>query len=814
MKMKEDNPQPLTVPPLMGRMGLRPNKGGVSQEAISPRLSNEYKERICKALDTPEDHWGQEILERPEGPTYENMKDLISPIMYGVNMAVNGSFLTDTGVYYIPFGQPETLTKLGDVALTVADGSQIISNRVNTLSTRIFVGAKGEEQFGSCLANLSTPVLYRKYLPILELDYVDHEGVQYHQESFATFIPGTNILASFVEITAIPGNSANPSATIQIEVCDNNNLRLEGNQLLDDRGQTHIYFSPGCTFYNTILTYPLNFEKEGSYTVYFIRPVTPTENAPKLIANQTSHLKARAASVNYWEKRLSESRCFFVPEDRVMDAQHSLIIQNLLMTWRYSLGNGYQAFYQPESSGTVSSLGRFGFTSVYRQALQDLLPISKGMNRRSWEYGEKLSHSADYYWLTRDVSLIKENREVYIKIAEDLAAQHAKDPNHLLERQQYSSDVKDYVYGLHQNAMAVYGLQSMVSVWNEIGDHELVDRFGPISEAFRKALEKAVQKSAAILPDGSLFTPVYLLGEEEKAYEHLSATYLGSYWNLVAQFAFGALLYPPGSKEAKATLQYLYKHGSRLLGQLKVRDGAINNVYAVEQAKFLADNDQPDQLVLSFYGHLAHGMTRNTHIGGEAANVGPLACKWPKQLGGRGKGKINENWAGEVDAELKNRSSFEEGWALDEYYRGIYLSPNSANNSFFLKLLRLMLIHEITNQKGEPQSLQLGFFTPRAWLEDGKRIQVFDAPTLFGSLSYEIQSHINRNEVEVYLEPPVRDKADSLRLRLRVPTGNRLTRVRVNGHPHEKFEAATETIDLSGINVRMRILAYYEAEKA
>ncbi len=784
-------------PPQAKRIGLRPSAIGFPPGTERPILTEEYKSSVCQALATPQDVWGQQVIDRPEGPTYDNMKDYFTPIMYAINGADNGSFMTDTGVYYIPFGQPKPPTGLGDVALTVADGSQIISNRTGGISTRIYVGANGKELFGSCLANLGTPELYKEYLPILELNYRDYEGVQYHQESLATYLPGTDILASFVEITADPGQSGLQSTTIRIQVCDNNNLRQDGNQLFDDQGRSYIYFSPGCTFYNTDLTYKFNFDNEGPHTVYLVRLVTPAQNTPKLNADQEGQQRARAESTAYWENRLAEGNLFHVPENLVMDAQRNLLIQDLLMTWRYSLGNAYQAFYQPESNSTVAILGRYGFTDIYRQSLKDLLPMSKGANRRSWEFGEKLTHAADYYRLTGDASLILENMETHIAFADDLATQHANDPNHLLERQQYSSDVKSSVYGLHQIGTAVYGLQSIVSVWKELGEDKLADKYGPIAENFRKYYDEAVAKSSTILPDGSLFTSVSLLDKEEP-YTHLAATYLGSYWNLVAHYAYAAHLYAPGSPEAQATLQYLYNHGSRLLGQIKVRDGAINDVYAVKHAKFLADNDQPDQLILSFYGHLAHAMTRNTFISGESANVGPLASKWPLQFG-----------ACEIGAPC-TPPSFEEGWAPDEYYRGIYLSPNSANNAFSLQILRLMLINEVTNHKGEPQILQLGFATPRAWLEQGKRIQVYDAPTLFGPVTYTMISNIEQDEVLVDLEVPSRTKIGSIQLRLRVPAGKQLTNVIVNGHPHAKLDLDTETIDLTGMKGKMKIRASFK----
>jgi hypothetical protein len=54
------------------------------------------------------------------------------------------------------------------------------------------------------------------------------------------------------------------------------------------------------------------------------------------------------------------------------------------------------------------------------------------------------------------------------------------------------------------------------------------------------------------------------------------------------------------------------------------RMSGTDQVYGVNMSRFLAAQDQPDQLVLSLYGQLAAVMTPNTFVAGEAASVAPL----------------------------------------------------------------------------------------------------------------------------------------------------------------------------------------------
>src|SRR6185437_1011410 len=153
----------------------------------------------------------------------------------------------------------------------------------------------------------------------------------------------------------------------------------------------------GATYSDGNLLYNVALNGNSDNSVYLVRINEASADAPNVVADAAGYQQALSETTDYWNGRLSQGATFDVPEPLVMNAQRNLLIQNLLMTWRYSIGNAYEAFYQPESSGTVGTLGAYGFTDVYGAALDSLLPLSKGANRRNWEEGEKLLHAADYY---------------------------------------------------------------------------------------------------------------------------------------------------------------------------------------------------------------------------------------------------------------------------------------------------------------------------------------------------------------------------------------------------------------------------------
>ena len=69
---------------------------------------------------------------------------------------------------------------------------------------------------------------------------------------------------------------------------------------------------------------------------------------------------ARELQTRYWEGRLAEGTVLEVPEQRVMDAQRAILVQNLALTWRYSVGNAYEQFSFPEGVDVAQVTSSYG----------------------------------------------------------------------------------------------------------------------------------------------------------------------------------------------------------------------------------------------------------------------------------------------------------------------------------------------------------------------------------------------------------------------------------------------------------------------
>jgi hypothetical protein len=727
-----------------------------------------YAQRVARALRAKEDVWGNELLARPEGPTFAGARRYLSPLLLA--KAAKGARLTDSGVHYVPFSGQVGGSGVGSMALHVADGSQIVSQRASGRSLAVGVGTGGRERYGSCLGRLAPIALGGGYLPILQTRYVDAHGVRYDQESFAVRIPQTRSLVSFVQLTADARDSISRSAALRFTSSEPG-LAHDAERLA--RGdKTYLVFAPGGRVEGSSVTYDV--PAGDTRTVYVAWLNSPAPAQP-IALDRDAYERAKGVLSEYWNRRLAEAMTIEVPERRVLDAQRSLLIQNLALAWRYSVGNPYQQFSFPEGIDVAQVLSAYGFSEVARAILVESLstPLTRYPN---WKMGQKLVGSALHHRLFRDRSYIDRAGPILRGYVDELGRQIMTNRRGILNRERYSSDIPDLVYGLHSQAVVWQGLRGMAKVWEETGRESLATTSRRLADRLEAGLRTAVRESQRMLPDGSLFVPVRLL-DGEQPYESVTESRSGAYWNLVAPYALASGLFAPGSPEAEGAIRYMLGHGSRLLGL--VRAGAfslyglepayprsgVNPVYGLNAGRLLADGDRPDQLVLSLYGQLAAGMAPGTFVSGEGLSVAPL----------RG-----------------------------EYYRSMYLPPNGASNGSFLETLRLMLVHETRDRAGAPQGLELAFATPRAWLEPGKEIAVRSAPTSFGHVSFSIVS--GDNSLRAWIDVPSRSRPRTLELRLRAPRGNRIAGVSVNGRAHPRFDARTETIDLSGLSGRLNLI--------
>jgi hypothetical protein len=121
----------------------------------------------------------------------------------------------------------------------------------------------------------------------------------------------------------------------------------------------------------------------------------------------------------------------------------------------------------------------------------------------------------------------------------------------------------------------------------------------------------------------------------------------------------------------------------------------------------------------------------------------------------------------------------------------------------FLERFRMMLVME------QRDRLWLAPATPRAWLEQGKKIAVRHAPTHFGTVDYEIVSDVAHGRITAALKLPARKAPEAVLLRLRHPAAMPIRHVAVNGKDWPDFDAAKETVRLRGLKDAITVEVRY-----
>jgi hypothetical protein len=207
----------------------------------------------------------------------------------------------------------------------------------------------------------------------------------------------------------------------------------------------------------------------------------------------------------------------------------------------------------------------------------------------------------------------------------------------------------------------------------------------------------------------------------------------------VIPYALESHVLDPAPEKAAWILDYLQQHGGLAMGMIRFHQKSglfanqrgVDDLYSLGYADELLRRDRVDRALVSFYGKLAQGLTRDTFIGGEASGLEPL----------------------------------------DQHGRGLYLPPNSAGNGLFLWILRNLLVQDWdADDDGKPDTLRLLFATPRPWMDQGKVIKLHRAPTAFGEVSLEVHSRLEQGEIVVRAVLPPRP-AKRILLRARVPAG-------------------------------------------
>ena len=678
-------------------LGVATRHAHAASATCAPRgATAAYTSSVQQAVSSGRDLWGGRLLRAPGGPTLAGARRFLAPLTGG--MQWQGRPLTSSGSYYVPLSFPFTSYGSTVFALHVADGSEIVTRRVGGPSLSVYVGS-GSERYGSCSARLHPAQLAEGYLPVLQTSYTDAKGVRYSQESFvgrAYGAYGARSVISFVRLV-VDASASSSGATVRLAPW--RRLTHSAPDRLALGAQTRLIVSDGAEFVDGVVRYHV---PAGETQTIYLEWLNAPSDARYVHANAATYDTARATVVKFWQDRLDAGATFDVPEPAVEDAERGVLTQLIAFGWRYSIGNPYEELSYAESLDAAEVAAEYGYGSVAKSIIELSLQRMRLRPSRftAFRGGHILTTAAAYYRLTRDRAFLKSETPALAGIVARIAARqrHKGPAKGRLVPEPLSTDLESHdVDSVPGQIEAIEGLLAIGRAWSSRGDSAQAARARTLAVSIDHALRPAVTHASVHMHDGSLFVPDQLT-TRQPPFKRLTDSRDGSYWNLVMPYAFASGWFPVHSSASRGVLRYLLGHGARILGVPRtyartvygdVPGAGLAQVYGLSTSRFLADNDEPDQLVLSLYGMIAAGMTAGTYVSGEAISVLPV------------KGAFD---------------------------RSMFMPPNSGSNASYLETLRELLIHERRGRLGAPAGLDLAFSTPRAWLADGQEIDVQRCP--------------------------------------------------------------------------------------
>lgn len=84
--------------------------------------------------------------------------------------------------------------------------------------------------------------------------------------------------------------------------------------------------------------------------------------------------------------------------------------------------------------------------------------------------------------------------------------------------------------------------------------------------------------------------------------------------------------------------------------------------------------------------------------------------------------------------------------------------------------------------------------TPRRWLEPGQIIELKNAATIYGKLSYVLRHGDEPNTIHASIHLPMQNKPEKVWLFVRAPFNRPIRSVEINGQEWNKWDQEKETI--------------------
>jgi len=675
-------------------------------------------------------------------------------------------------------------------------------------------GGEMRPQYGSGSATSFDRRLEGGWLPIV-VNTVESDGIRYAQRSFVApcgppaEAPGTQKSIGVVEFTATNGNSASAEARIRLSflaaakparparlIAENERVLVcDGDRAvgLVDLGKSNVLF-PAVTGGDLSLRGRLAPGEQTSLRAYL---AGEGMSADEIAAFSPATALDREAT-RYWRRLLGPAMQVETPDDLLNNLFRSSQVRCLIDARSEAKGSRVAASiaamaYGPLESEAHSVIRGMDFTGHPEFARRGLEFFAHRYNTNGflttgyttfgtawhlWTVGEHYELTGDAAWLRR---LAPELARVCDWVVRQLDKTKRRAPSGQLVPEYglmppgVLADWNAFAFHYAMNAYYAAGLQRVGAALKDIG-HPRGPEFVRTAAGLRANTLRAyawtqAQSPALALRDGT-WVPHY------PSQVH-SPGRLGEFF--------------PG-QDAGRSWCYDVELGAHQLVPAGVLDSRSREVERMmdhlEDVHFLSDGwfdypapaNQADWFNLGGFSKVQPYYTRNCEIYALRDDVKPFLRSYFNSIASLLNPEVLTFW-----------EHFHHSGAWDKTHE----------TGYFLHQTRTMLVQE------RGQDLWIAPFVPANWLQDGRRVDVRNAPTSFGLVSYHLRSRVGQRFIEATIEPPGRRAPRNIVLRLRHPEGKPIRSVMVNGRRSRAFDPVGDTIQLSAPKQILAIQAFF-----
>jgi hypothetical protein len=414
--------------------------------------------------------------------------------------------------------------------------------------------------------------------------------------------------------------------------------------------------------------------------------------------------------------------------------------------------------------GTHASTGRLLFAMAERYFLT---------GDKEWFERNRVRLQAAADWIVRQRTLYMKD----VPNRQDLFVAGLMPPCMLGD---YAIPSCDWHWYYVDNALSLQGLQRFADALTDF-DPEAGRKYRDQADAFRKDLRRAVEREAALAPVRLGRDGAYRGYIPRMAYARgLTGPELGAPQFPECDFFMGALplaepyaVLDAGDVRMVDTLNVMEELGTSA--------SAVRGKEDARRQKGLSTDD-------AWFWNCYVILPKASHN----ANVYLLQDDVPNFL---------RFWMNSYASMVGADGKLWEHWHLGNY--ADCSAPDNGTAGWFMENFRNMLVMEIGD------SLWLARATPRAWLEQGKKINVSNSPTHFGTVAYEIVSDVDNGKINATVEMPSRKAPKEVLLRLRHPKAAPIKNVTINGKESKEFDAARELVRLSDFTGKAAVTVSY-----